>query len=121
MTDLISRQMAIHVLRKMLYKLEDEREKYYIKEKKADEWFFYIRPNMQDMNDLDVEAIDSLPSANPWYTGTPTEIKGWYLLKYKWYDEIRYITMQDPAITFFVDSRTIGWQKIEEKNNGHTD
>lgn len=51
---------------------------------------------------------------NNWHTGTPTEIKGWYLLKYKWYDEIRYITMQDPAITFFVDSRTIGWQKIEE-------
>ena len=61
------------------------------------------------------KAIDEWNNSDsPWHTGTPTEIKGWYLLKYKWYGEIRYTTMQDPAITFFTDIRTICWQKIKE-------
>ena len=63
----------------------------------------------KDINELIAKVFEY----SSWHTGTPTE-EGWYLLKYKWYDEIRYITMQDPAITFFVDSRTIGWQKIKE-------
>lgn len=70
------------------------------------------RGNKEKSLEIAISDWNNRPS--PWHTGTPTEIKGWYLLKYKWYDEIRYITMQDPAITFFVDSRTIGWKKIEE-------
>lgn len=50
---------------------------------------------------------------NPWHTGTPTE-EGWYLIKYKWDGEIRYIATDTLVKTFVEDSRTLGWQKIEE-------
>ena len=59
-------------------------------------------------------------TSSVWHTGTPTE-EGWYLIKYKWDGEIRYIATDTLVKTFVEDSRTIGWQKIEEKGNGYTD
>ena len=50
---------------------------------------------------------------SPWCTGIPTE-EGWYLIKYKWNGEIRYIAADVLVKTFVEDSRTIGWQKIDE-------
>ena len=136
MADLISRQMAIKALRKTLYKLEEEREEYYIKEKKVDEWFIYIRPNVQDMNDLDVETIDSLPSANPWHTGTPTE-DGLYAVYYL--DDHNpsatpYEVLYDGFLSpdgegnwidrdgerRFIDDDIVRWKKIEPYKEGKT-
>ena len=56
-------------------------------------------------------------ASNNWHTGKPTE-EGWYLIKYKWDGEIRYIATDTLVKTFVEDSRTIGWQKIEENEDG---
>ena len=59
-----------------------------------------------------IEAWNSRPSN--WNTGTPTEIKGWYLIKYKQNGNIRYIAMENPSTWVFINDETLAWQKIEQ-------
>ena len=122
MAELISKEKAITALRKALYKYENEKEEEYIKNKKTGDWFLLIRPSVQDMNDIDVETINSLPSENPWHTGTPTE-EGWYLLKVKSDDEIIYDTNRLIQCLWgfdwqYVHEEILEWQKINDEEEG---
>lgn len=73
---------------------------------------------------LEVHPLEELDDT-PWHTGTPTEL-GWYLLKIKSDDEMIYDTNQLIQSLWGLDWRyaheeILGWQKIEEKQDGHTD
>ena len=62
--DLISRQAAINALRKALYEYEDKTEKQFQESEDLDiyDWVVH-RIFVQNMNDIDVQTILDLPSA----------------------------------------------------------
>lgn len=66
MDDLIDRQAAINALRKALFKYEDDTEKKFLESPDLDicDWIEH-RIFVQNMNDIDVQAILNLPSAEP--------------------------------------------------------
>ena len=68
--DAVSREDAVHALRKALWDYEDKTEKQFRERDELDyeEWYFH-RIFVQAMNDEDVEAICKLPSVNVRQTG----------------------------------------------------
>lgn len=77
--DAISREDAVHALRKALWDYEDKTEKQFRERDDLDyeEWYFH-RIFVQAMNDEDVEAICKLPPVTPQpKTGHCKDCKWW--------------------------------------------
>lgn len=66
------------------------------------------------MTDWAIRQVKEVPADNSWHTGKPTEIKGWFLFKYRAYGKFVYRTVENPVIDIFADSE-LEWQKIEER------
>ena len=64
--DCISRKEAVHALRQAMYDYEDKTEAQFIHSKELDAWdWFEHRIFVQNMNDIDVQTINDLPSVTP--------------------------------------------------------
>lgn len=73
MKDVVDRQAAVDGLWDALYNYEDRMERHYLDSDKLDvsDWFVH-RNFVQDMNDIDREVINNLPSEDFW---TPCEVR----------------------------------------------